>query len=260
MNGNLVRDVATATGAAGLLAGLFFVPYRDGVAAVGSLLGHSGNTIDGVRGTAMALLALALVLVLITAVLGVLLAYRRIDVPNAATGPGVNGPAATGAACTMDDVVMELSKQPQTLREILLVGYSLGFAERIRSHLDTYPRALDVRLGLPTDAWVSTNVDERIPIAHRVDGIQKRVRDWQDLEARSRVRSVRIVVQDVAPHWFAIAFADVIFFGSYPLIHDSTTGRHVLIKNDERPLYRVDGASPPGLFTAVQRQVECRVS
>lgn len=253
MNGNLVRDVISVVGAAALLAGLFFVPYADGVAAVGSLLGHSSATVDGLRATAKALMASTLVLLLFVAGLVVVVLYRRHDRRQALRT------AASGTPCSIDDVVAELARQPPGLRELVVVGYSLSFAERLRSHLDAHPRSINVRLGLPSDAWVSDNVDERVPIAHRVNGMRKRVDDWRDLEARNRVQSVRVVTQDVAPHWFAIAFADVVFFGSYPFQHDAS-GRHVLIKNDDRPLYRVDSSSPTALRDAVQRQVECRVS
>ena len=80
------------------------------------------------------------------------------------------------------------------------------------------------------------------------------------LKARSRVHDVVVVPQDVPPDWFGIAFGGVVYAGSYPFAHDPATGQHVLVKNDDRVMFRVDAASPPALYDAVRRHVECRTT
>lgn len=99
------------------------------------------------------------------------------------------------------------------IKEIIIFGYSLSFAEPIRDYL--YKEANDnltVNLVIPTIDFIKNNLEENKAIETRLEVLKGRITEWEILKNEKRIKELCIHYYENIPFEYGVLIDDEILF------------------------------------------------
>lgn len=99
-----------------------------------------------------------------------------------------------------DTEIVDYVSKYENLKEIILFGFSLSFAEELRQYLEKNRKEeLEVTIYLPSQEYIKDKILENIPLESRLSQQSGRLKEWEDLDKNNMVKSLSVKRFDALP-------------------------------------------------------------
>lgn len=152
--------------------------------------------------------------------------------------------------------VLKEIKKVQELKSLTIFGYSISFAEILRTYFnDTVHNNLDVTLYVTEEEFIQLKLKDDHTIEARIAEINSRIRQWQELKNNNKIKSITINnVKSVPVENGLIINNEVIFISYYQWEKDGE--KHKLLKRnpEDRGFLRLDKSNIE-MFNYIKYQI-----